>query len=108
MSKDNKLSSFNSFDIVDGGIDNNNTLTSIGRINSGSSMTTTKTPGRKISEPSRKISKTASFKDMKKKVSVASATMEIRNGVLVLKQDEKRSRKISKQATINPCYDDNE
>ena len=108
MSKDNKLSPFNSFDIVDGGIDNNNTLTSIGRINSGSSMTTTKTPGRKISEPSRKISKTASFKDMKKKVSVASATMEIRNGVLVLKQDEKRSRKISKQATINPCYDDKE
>ena len=67
--------------------------------------------GGKISvERTRKISKTASFKDMTKKVSVASATMEIRNGVLVLKQDEKRVRKISKQqtvfsASVNECFD---
>ena len=85
-------------------IENNNNrtkLADIGRRNSIGGLKLSDTPG-------RKISKESSFKDMQKKVSVVSATMEIRNGALVLKQEEKRIRKISRQATVNQCYEENE
>eukprot|EP00111_Clytia_hemisphaerica_P015504 TCONS_00045779-protein len=60
------------------------------------------TGGRKFSEGGRK--NTASYKDMKKKVSVVSTTMEVKNGQLVLKNAEKKSRKISRQQNGNMSY----
>ena len=60
------------------------------------------TGGRKFSEGGRK--NTASYKDMKKKVSVVSTTMEVKNGQLVLKDAEKKSRKISRQQHVNMSY----
>jgi len=57
-------------------------------------------------KPPRKMSKANSFSDMKNNVSAESATCEIKGGVLVVKQVERKNRKLSRQVNVNVAFEE--